>query len=92
MQSGAVKPPTPKSTPPAPGQPDGAPAAPAPLKPSLPGPPYGLGFPPPPPAAAPAPPGAPNGLPPTSETYRSPYDAHPGIRAPAIGLPPGGKP
>jgi len=55
-----------------------------PLKPGLPGPPFGLGF--------PQPPGLPqNGLN-GSEGYRSPYDAHPGLRAPPLGLPPGGKP
>ena len=89
MPTGAVKPPTPKSTPPTTAPPGAVPPPGAsdstPLKPSLPGPPYGLGFPPPPPAA--------NGLPaPTSEAYRSPYDAHPGIRGAGMGLPPGGKP
>ena len=71
-----AKPPTPKSTPPASD----------PIKPGLPGPPFGLpGFPQPPPVAG-------NGLPAASEAYRSPYDPHPALRAPPIGLPPGGKP
>jgi len=76
------KPPTPKSTRSTPPSVEGA----APLKPGLPGPPYGIGFPPPP------------GLPSngnghtTSEPYRPSYDAHPALRAPPIGLPPGGKP
>lgn len=52
------------------------------LKTGLPGPPYGLGFPPPPG----------NGHPPSSEAYRSPFDPHPALRAPPVGLPPGGKP
>ena len=87
VEEAAVKPPTPKSTPPA------TAAAPEPHKPALSGPPYGLpGFPPPPPVAGnglpPAPP-----VPPVSEAYRSPYDPHPALRAPPpIGLPPGGKP
>jgi len=76
------KPPTPKSTRSTPPSMEGA----GPLKPGLPGPPYGIGFPPPP--------GLPsngNGHTPT-EPYRASYDAHPALRAPAIGLPPGGKP
>jgi groucho len=78
-----VKPPTPQSTRSTPPSTEGAPG---PLKPGLPGPPYGLGFPPPP------------GLPSNgtshaqSEPYRASYDAHPALRAPPIGLPPGGKP
>jgi len=77
-----VKPPTPKSTRSTPPSAEGA----GPLKPGLPGPPYGIGFPPPP------------GLPSNgnghtqSEPYRASYDAHPALRAPPIGLPPGGKP
>ena len=77
-----VKPPTPKSTQSTPPSVEGGNA----LKPGLPGPPYGIGFPPPP--------GLPsngNGHTP-SETYRPSYDAHPALRAPPIGLPPGGKP
>ena len=61
--------------------PKSTPPASDPLKGGLPGPPYGLGFP------APG-----NGLPPTSDPYRSPYDPHPALRGPPIGLPPGGKP
>lgn len=64
------------------------------LKPGLPGPPYGIGFPTPPgipplptPANGPSP-GSPSSFPP-----RPTFDAHPAVRAPPqIGLPPGGKP
>ena len=78
-----VKPPTPKSTRSTPPSTEGAAG---PIKPGLPGPPYGIGFPPPP--------GLPsNGTSHTpSEPYRASYDAHPALRAPPVGLPPGGKP
>jgi len=64
------------------------------IKTGMPGPPYGIGFPTPtglPPvpstnANGPSP-GSPSSFPP-----RPAFDAHPALRAPPIGLPPGGKP
>jgi len=79
------KPSTPKSarsTPPGPGS-DGPP-----LKPGLPGPPYGIGYPPgPPPPGSNHPPTPTNGHG-ASDSYRF----NDSLRAPPIGIPPGGKP
>ena len=79
------KPSTPKSarsTPPGPGS-DGPP-----LKPGLPGPLYGIGYPPgPPPPGSNHPPTPTNGHG-ASDSYRF----NDSLRAPPIGIPPGGKP